>query len=124
MHTWIGELAPTLIEETTMPASTTYSDDMIAEMKAQSPLNHAKAKALAGRGLFATRSIKSIIAKAKSEGIEYVAAARPAKATTPKLTKADLVASITQSLDADSGSLDGLRGATTAALTALMANIA
>ena len=51
-----------------MPASTTYSDDMIAEMKAQSPLNHAKAKALAGRGLFATRSIKSIIAAYRKYG--------------------------------------------------------
>ena len=81
---------------------------MIAELKAQSPLNHAKAKALAATPLFATRSVKSIIAKAN----------------TPKVTKADLVASIAASLDADSGSLDGLRGATTAALTALMANIA
>ena len=107
-----------------MPASTTYTNAMIAELKAQSPLNHAKAKALAATDLFATRSVKSIIAKAKSEGIEYVAAARPAKANTPKITKADLVASIAVSLDADSGSLDGLRGATTAALMALMANIA
>ena len=41
-----------------MPASTTYTDAMIAELKAQSPLNHAKAKALAGRGLFATRSVQ------------------------------------------------------------------
>jgi len=107
-----------------MTTSTNYTAAMIAELKAQSPLNHAKAKALAATPLFATRSVKSIIAKAKSEQIEYIAAARPAKANTPKVTKADLVASITQSLNADSGSLDGLRGATTAALTALMASIA
>ena len=107
-----------------MPASTTYTNAMIAELKAQSPLNHAKAKALAATDLFATRSVKSIIAKAKSEGIDYIAAARPAKSNTPKITKADLVASIAASLDADSGSLDGLRGATTVALMALMANIA
>jgi len=104
-----------------MTTSTSYTAAMIAELKAQSPLNHAKAKALAATPLFATRSVKSIIAKAKSEQIEYVVAARP---NTPKITKADLVASIAASLDADSGSLDGLRGATTAALTALMANIA
>ena len=77
-----------------MSASTNYTTAMIAELKAQSPLNHAKAKALAATDLFATRSVKSIIAKAKSEGIDYIAAARPAKANTPKITKADLVASI------------------------------
>ena len=107
-----------------MTTSTNYTADMLAAMIAQAPLNHAKAKALAATPLFATRSVKSIIAKAKSEQIEYIAAARPAKANTPKVTKADLVASIAASLDADSGSLDGLRGATTAALMALMASIA
>lgn len=110
-------------EEKTMTA-TNYTPEMIAAMTAQAPLDHGKAKALASTPMFATRSVKSIIAKAKSSGIEYIAAAKPARSTAKKMTKADLVRSIAESLDADSGSLDGLRGATTASLTALMANIA
>ena len=101
-----------------------YSPEMIAAMTAQAPLDHGKAKALASSPMFATRSVKSIIAKAKSEGIEYLAAVKPAKASAKKITKADLVSAIATSLDADKGTLDGLKGATTASLTALMANIA
>ena len=105
-----------------MSASTNYTTAMIAELKAQSPLNHAKAKALAATDLFATRSVKSIIAKAKSEGIDYIAAARPATSNAPKIRKADLIAAIQASTDADD--LSGLKGATMASLSTLLASLA
>ena len=105
-----------------MSASTNYTTAMIAELKAQSPLNHAKAKALAATDLFATRSVKSIIAKAKSEGIDYIAATRPTASNAPKLRKADLIAAIQASTDTDD--LSGLKGATMAALSTLLASLA
>jgi len=105
-----------------MTASTNYTVAMIAELKAQSPLNHAKAKALAATDLFATRSVKSIIAKAKSEQIEYVAAIRPTASNAPKIRKADLITAIQSATDADD--LSGLKGATLASLSSLLASLA
>lgn len=74
-----------------------YTPEMVAKIKASAPLNLEIAHKLAGDlGV----SYRSIIAKAKSEGIEYIkkapAAKKPAGASTP--TKADILAGIRSAL--------------------------
>ena len=65
---------------------------------------------------------RSVIAKAKSLGLDYVVKAKPArKKASP--TKVDTVRAIEKALDADANSLDGLVKATGQALDALLSNI-
>ena len=67
-------------------------------------------------------SQRSVIAKAKSLGLDYVVKAKPtAKKVAP--TKMDIVRAIEKGLDADQGSLDGLVKATAQSLDALLSNI-
>ena len=96
-----------------------YTEAQVNALREAVPVTLAVAKQFAADW---NKSVKSIVAKSVSMGV-YAAAER-AERKGAKPSKADLVRSIAESLDADSGSLDGLRGATTAALTALMANIA
>ena len=65
-----------------------YTEKMIATMKAAAPLNLAKAQDLASD--FGV-SHRSVISKAKSEGIEYVAATRKAASKPSVPTKADIL---------------------------------
>ena len=53
-----------------------YTPEMVAILKAHAPLDFAKAQALA---LSLDRNVRSIIAKAKREGIEYISKPAPAK---------------------------------------------
>ena len=98
-----------------------YTVEMIETMTAQAPLNAEKCAALAtqfGNGI----TSRSVIAKAKSAGIDYTVKAAPArkKAATSKL---DLVKAITKAVDADEGALDGLLKAPASALSALLSNV-
>ena len=74
-----------------------YSPEMVATIKAQQPLNLAKAKAL---GIQLDRGYKSIIAKAKKEGFEYISKPAPAKKKAAP-SKADMVNAICLALDCD-----------------------
>ena len=74
-----------------------YSPEMVATIKAQQPLNLAKAKAL---GIQLDRGHKSIIAKAKKEGFEYISKPAPAKKKAAP-SKADMVNAICLALDCD-----------------------
>ena len=68
-----------------------YTKEMESAIRAQAPLNLAKAKMLAEQ--FASVSHRSVISKAQSMGVEYVKAARaPRKDRGP--TKADIIAEI------------------------------
>lgn len=67
-----------------------YSDAQVARLFAEAPLNKDKAAALAEEF---GKTARSIIAKAKREGIEYVNA-EPAKKRPAGATKAVIVADI------------------------------
>ena len=98
-----------------------YTDQMVEIMRSRAPLNADICLDLAvefGKGITA----RSVIAKAKSAGIDYTVKAKPArkKATA---TKMDLVNAIAKAVDADAGSLDGLVKAPANALSALLSNL-
>jgi len=98
-----------------------YTQDMIDAMAAQAPLNAEKAAALTALPEFKLVNVRSIIAKAKREGIEYIAKPAPAKKKAAP-SKADMVAAICSATGADN--LDGLEKATGAALNKLLSALA
>jgi hypothetical protein len=98
-----------------------YTTDMVTIMKNSAPLNAEICGELAKT--FGNVSARSVIAKAKSEGIEYIVKAKPARKKLAP-TKMDIVRAIEKGLDADQGSLDGLVKATAQSLDALLSNIA
>ena len=66
-----------------------WTPEMVAQLRAAAPLDFSKAQKMAGDlGV----SARSIVAKAISEGVEYVKAEKAAKKRTT--TKADLVESL------------------------------
>jgi hypothetical protein len=98
-----------------------YTVEMISKMTAQAPLNAEKCAALAtefGSGI----TSRSVIAKAKSAGIDYTVKAAPARKKAA-VSKLDLVKAITKAVDADDGALDGLLKAPASALSALLSNV-
>jgi len=95
-----------------------YTPEMVATIKAAQPLDLAKAKAL---GAALDRGYRSIIAKAKREGFDYISKPAPAKKKAAP-NKADMVAAICAALDMPDCS--GLEKATGAALNNLLENLA
>ena len=91
-----------------------YTEEMVATLKTNAPIDFAKAQVLA---VELDRSVKSIIAKCKREGIEYISKPAPAKKKSAH-TKADLVNAICKAVDLDS--CDGLEKATGLALSNLL----
>jgi hypothetical protein len=94
-----------------------YTPEMVATLTANAPLDYTKAQAL---GKEMGRSAKSIIAKAKREGIEYISKPAPARKKSAP-TKADIVSAICSGLDIDD--LNGLEKATGSALSKLLSAI-
>lgn len=90
-----------------------YSVEQVARMRAEAPLNQAKAEALATEFGFTARSV---IAKAVRERIEYVAKAKVTKTGTPVEQKEAIVADIASLVGAN---LEGLEKAPKPALQAL-----
>ena len=72
-----------------------YTPAMIAKLQAASPLDLAKAKALASD--FGNVSHRSVISKAKHLGLEYVKASPKAK-VAKGITKAELTDAIRQAV--------------------------
>jgi hypothetical protein len=95
-----------------------YTPEMIAVLTAAAPINHEKAQALAVQ---LDRGVRSIIAKCKREGIEYISKPAPAKKKAAP-SKADLVAAICAATGADN--LNGLEKATGQALNNLLSSLA
>lgn len=91
-----------------------YTAEMVALLEQNAPIDFAKAQSLATE---IDRSVKSIIAKCKREGIEYISKPAPAKKKSAP-TKADLVSAICKAVDLDS--CDGLEKATGLALSNLL----
>ena len=98
-----------------------YTQEMVDTMAAQAPLNAEKAAGLMALPEFKLVNVRSIIAKAKRSGIEYIAKPAPAKKKAAP-SKADMVAAICAAVDTDS--LDGLEKATGSALNKLLQSIA
>ena len=98
-----------------------YTDQMVTTMSARAPLNAEICSELAsefGNGI----TSRSVIAKAKSLGLDYTVKAKPARKKVAA-SKADLVNAIAKAVDADDGSLDGLVKAPANALSALLSNL-
>ena len=95
-----------------------YTPEMIAVLTAAAPINHEKAQALAVQ---LDRGVRSIIAKCKREGFEYVSKPAPAKKKSAP-SKVDLVAAICKGLSIDD--CEGLEKATGAALNKLLSSLA
>ncbi len=95
-----------------------YTPEMVATIKAAQPLDLAKAKALVAA---LDRGYRSIIAKAKREGFDYISKPAPAKKKAAP-NKADMVAAIMAATGADN--LDGLEKATGSALNNLLTSLA
>jgi hypothetical protein len=94
-----------------------YTEAMVATLKTNAPMDYDKAQAL---GKEMQRSAKSIIAKCKREGIEYISKPAPARKKSAP-TKADIVSAICSGLDLDD--LNGLEKATGSALSKLLSAI-
>ena len=94
-----------------------YTPEMVAILKAAAPLDFAKAEALSKQ---LNRNVRSIIAKAKREGVEYISKPAPAK-KKDAASKPDMVNAICKGLGMDS--CEGLDKATGSALSTLLANI-
>ena len=100
-------------KEVLMTKTVNYSPEMVSQMRDMAPLNLEKAKMLAP---VLERSVRSIIAKAKREGIEYVSV-KPVAKRVKGLTKADLVKTISEKVGAD---LEGLEKAPAVTLGRLL----
>ncbi len=81
-----------------MTKTVNYSPEMVSQMVEMAPLNLEKAKILAPK---LGRSVRSIIAKAKREGIEYISV-KPVAKRVKGQTKAEMVKAIAEKLNADS----------------------
>jgi hypothetical protein len=95
-----------------------YTPEMVATIEAAQPLDLAKAKAL---GAQLDRGYRSIIAKAKREGFEYISKPAPARKKAAP-SKAELVGAIAKAVDCDT--LEGLEKATGQSLAKLLEHIA
>jgi hypothetical protein len=96
-----------------------YTPEMVAILKQNAPLDYAKAQTLAPQ---LDRGVRSIIAKCKREGIEYISKPAPAKKKSAP-SKADLVSGIAKAFDLRPEDLAGLEKATGLALSTLLVNI-
>ena len=102
---------------TTTTTTVNYTPEMVAILKANAPLDFAKAEMLAVQ---LGKNVRSIIAKAKREGVDYISKPAPAKKKAAA-SKADMVDAICKGLGMES--CEGLDKATGSALATLLANI-
>lgn len=95
-----------------------YTPEMVQVLKDNAPLNYEKAQELSKT---LNRNARSIIAKAKREGIEYIAKEAPVKKGRDVPTKKEMVVTIEAALDSK---LLGLEKAPVLALQNIIAAIA
>lgn len=96
-----------------------YTETETQKLVAASPLTFDKAQEIA---LELGKSQRSVIAKAKSLGLDYIPKPKAAKRPAGE-TKADLVNRIAVAVGGDSADLLGLEKATAGSLSALLAAI-
>jgi tmRNA-binding protein len=93
-----------------------YTSEMVSEIAAMTPINLEKAKELS---VLLNRSVRSIIAKTKREGIDYISVKPAAKRVKGK-TKAELVAAISKKIQKP---MEGLEKAPALVLGELLASL-
>ena len=91
-----------------------YSPEMVQMLREAQPIDFDKAQDLSKK---LKKNVRSIIAKVKREGLEYISKPAPAKKKAAP-TKGDLVHAICKAVDIDS--CDGLEKATGVALNKLL----
>jgi len=96
-----------------------YTPEMVAILKAAQPIDYAKAQDLATQ---LDRGVRSVIAKCKREGFDYISKPAPAKKKAMP-TKADTINAIAKALNSDALDLVGLEKATGQGLNNLLAAI-
>jgi len=99
-------------------AAVNYTPEMVQVLKDAAPLDYEKAKVLATQ---LNKNVRSIIAKAKREQIEYIAKEAPVKKGRDAPTKAQMVLTIEAALDSK---LTGLEKAPVTVLKNIIAAIA
>lgn len=97
-------------------AEVNYSPEMEARIRAAAPLNMDSAKEIAAE---IGKSYRSVIAKAKSLGVEYHSKPKPQK-RVGGMTKPQMVAAIATALDVDAEKLEGLEKSTALSLGTLL----
>ena len=95
-----------------------YTPEMVQVLRDAAPLDYEKAKILATQ---LNKNVRSIIAKAKREEIEYIAKEAPAKKEREHPTKAQMVLTIEAALDSK---LTGLEKAPVTVLKNIITAIA
>ena len=91
-----------------------YTPEMVQMLRDAQPIDFDKAQTLSKK---LNKNVRSVIAKAKREGLEYISKPAPAKKKAAP-TKGDLVHAICKAVDIDS--CDGLEKATGVALSKLL----
>ena len=91
-----------------------YSPEMVQMLREAQPIDFEKAQDLAKK---LNKNVRSVIAKVKREGLDYISKPAPAKKKAAP-TKVDLVHAICKAVDIDS--CDGLEKATGVALDKLL----
>ena len=104
------------LKNMTTKTEVNYTPEMVESMQAAAPLDYDKAIML---GAALGRPVRSIIAKAKREGIAYISKPAPAKKKPAGVTKTELLGMIAQSFEVNADELVGLEKATSASLTKL-----
>ena len=91
-----------------------YTPEMVKMLRDSQPIDFDKAQDLAKK---LNKYVRSVIAKVKREGLDYISKPAPAKKKAAP-TKGDLVHAICKTVDIDS--CDGLEKATGVALSKLL----
>ena len=91
-----------------------YTPEMVQMLRDAQPIDFEKAQTLSKK---LNKNVRSVIAKVKREGLEYISKPAPAKKKAAP-TKGDLVHAICKAVDIDS--CDGLEKATGVALDKLL----
>jgi len=98
----------------------TYTETLVAALQAQQVWTYAEATAFAEENGLKSRSV---IAKLKSMGLDYIPKPVVAKTGEPVERKGEVIAEIETALNVETGAFSGLSKSTKAALNALRSAI-
>ena len=100
-----------------------YTTQMETELASATPITFEMASAFAEKWADKDVTVKSIVAKCKSLGLDYIPKAKAVRKTSG-ITKAQLVKRIEAQMNLEQDSLSGLTNATMASLNTLLEVIA
>ena len=115
-NTFIGWMGHPINQKVNVMSEVNYTPEMEAMIVAAAPLNLEKSKALAAQ---IGKSYRSVIAKAKSLGVDYEGKPKAAKRVAGQ-TKPQIVAAIAARVNLPAEKLEGLEKAPALVLGALL----